>query len=1215
MADNAFYPGYMPDATEGNPLIPGYYPGQKLPFKPKNIKPLKGFDFTMDHLLEEINDLELNLTNQGGYLPGWVKDRLVDDFQKQLQASVEASKGIADVETLDEYDANSLPGAFGITVNMNPLDWAKDPGKQAQKTLENWKKAVVNWGDVETRIKENLWTQVVKEDPQYWRVAGAENLKGEAPWAEATANRITSRMRSTGAKYETDSNITLGGISLIAADKTKRSTAGIDKRYELEDVVDPITGATVQKVKTKIDLTKGVEVFDTREVYRTVEDDLADVGSKVVAFERFSSFAPRRDDKFDDFQSSVFNAVDRELSYGKLKDYLNEDGHEALKAEYEVFHAKKAIADSMGKVNEGYTKGLKKGMEYLAMEGDTSKLITFERDKATNQVIIDPKTGLPKVKPRIDSATGKPLINSATGEVVPEFDVFYNYKETLRKSIEDLDTKVFGSSPTLEKLMDKKEFAALQKQMTAYRTHLEDMQTKFENARTALGEIGVGSNTGQRAAAILQIRQLELTATGGFVGKGFTGGDMVVDSLQRSLLRSMSDEFTQRGAKSGLGHLIAELEREHGELKISRLKVYVDRLKYERDSDAIDTVINMLERGNFMETIVWSRLKRYATGMTPAYYTEQVMKKLSYMGLVIGDDPRFEQHAWIKGASGIRKKFGSNLDEPGQLYGNWFTIKHKETYKFKNEAGIDVQSTVSFNGKIWGGKHFEGVDGLIAMRKLVDSGELTPHALAFMITNAHDGCFNDAAFLAKLAQLNGGKGVIPKDAENFALQLVRLREWVDKNGARLGGTVNTTDPGYWLGLIDALGKQKNRFGGIALTKRYAGLLEKISAKLNYLQNVILAKFGKFLAPVVYLKTIVVEAISEALLKLLDAAAGAASGGILAPITAALGRILKPIVRFIVRRLADATETFIKGVIQGDMFLLFSEFEKTFLKFAKYVLIITGIPFLVVFFFATMFTGTVMTTYSPIDPTAPARNYGSGPLGDGAPIDPNNPGGPGIPAPIDVPPLAVGGTVLCGGGDIGGHCETTCGSYGGPDGCHGSNDYWSWIGNCLYAIPYLPNAGRISWSDNISCTGSCAPRWDPASICHNVNPQSPAFQTTDYYGAAADMASSCTGSYARAVYAPDIGGITNWTVTQNGCAQRSSGGCADAYFYVNLSGSSGELVMLIHLLHLEGPAAKDSYAPGEFIQTYGNPGGGPHVHVEIMQNGDVMMPEVVLTGCQ
>jgi hypothetical protein len=669
----------------------------------------------------------------------------------------------------------------------------------AKKTLEGWQKAVVNWGDVETRVKENLWKQVIEEKPDYSKVVGAENSYGEAPMAEATANKITSRMQSTANKYGG-----IGGIALITHDRSKRSIKGVDKTLETEEVLDPSTGLMVTKVKTKIDLATGTEVFDTRSVYSTVEDELAIVGSKVVAFERFSSFAPKRDDKFDDFETAVFNAIDKELGYGPIHTFLEQPKNAALLAEFEVFQAKKGFAKSMEDVSKGYSKGVKTGMEYLAMEGDTSKLITFEYD-AHNNVIIDPRTGKPKVKPKIDSITGRPAINLRTGEEIPEFDVFYTYRETLQKSIEDIDKKVFGATPELKGKMDPLEFAALQKQMTAYRSHLEEMQHKFENARTRLGEIGVGSDAAQRAAAILEIRNLELTAAGGFIGKGFTGGDMVVDSMQRALLRSMSDEFTQRGAKSGLGHLIEALEREHGELKISRLKAYVDRLGYERDSDSIDTIIYMLERGNFMESVVWNRMKRYATGLTPAYYTEQMMKKLSYMGLVIGDDDRFDQHAWIRGA---RKVKSSNLEAPGGLYGNWFTVKHTQLYKYKDEAGLDVQTTVSFSGKVWGGEHFKGMEGLIAMRRLVDSGELTAPALAFMITHAEPGCFADARFMAELGRLNGGRALIPKDAEKFAIQLKQLREWVDKNGARLGGNVNTTDPGYWLGLIDALSKKK-----------------------------------------------------------------------------------------------------------------------------------------------------------------------------------------------------------------------------------------------------------------------------------------------------------------------------------------------------------------------------------------------------------------------
>ncbi|NMB69591.1 hypothetical protein GYA27_00085 [candidate division WWE3 bacterium] len=687
-------------------------------------------------------------------------------------------------------------------------------------------------------------------------------------------------------------------------------------------------------------------------------------------------------------------------------------------------------------------------------------------------------------------------------------------------------------------------------------------------------------------------------ATGGFVGKGFTGGDMVVESMQRSLLRNMSEEFTQRGAKKGLGHLFSELEKKHpnGELKTSRLKAYVDRLAYERDSDSIDTVINMLERGNFMETIIWSRMKRYLTGMTPAYYTEQMMKKFSYFGLMIEDDDRFD----LNSLNGRKLKLSSNLDAPGAIYGNWFKIKHAQEYTYKDLAGLEVKSNVVFSGKIWGGKHFEGMEGLFSMRKLVDSGELTPQALAFMIAHAEDGCFSNSDFLAELARLNGGRGIVPKNADKFALQLVKLREWVDKNGARLGANVNSSDPAYWLGLIDALGKKTGN-GAIALSKRYAGLLDKLIAKLNFLQSVVLTKIGKFLAPINYLKTIIVEAVSEFFLKMLDVAAGAASGGILAGFTAALGRVLKPVIRFIVRRVVDATETFVKGVIQGDIFLVFIELEKTFLRFAKYALIVAGIPFFIIFMISMMFGGATMTTYSPIDPTSPSsvvvEEYTGG-------VNLN--AGPGIPPP-DVEPIATGGYITCGDATYG-QCNVTYPSYGATAG-HGTNAYWGNSGSCSFSIPYIAFPD-LYWSDATSCIGSCSPTWDPGNVCHNYTNRSPAWNEVDFYGFAADYQTSCGGDYARAVVAPAIAGIDSWTVTQSGCANHSRPGCV-GYYYANLSGS-GSNVATLHIMHLEGEPGQTTYAPGEVIQRYET--GMNHVHVELILGGDVVKPESVFTDC-
>jgi hypothetical protein len=56
-------------------------------------------------------------------------------LNNNLAATVKGSEGFTDVETLDEYDADSLPGAFGLKVSMNPVDWAKDPGKHGEKNF------------------------------------------------------------------------------------------------------------------------------------------------------------------------------------------------------------------------------------------------------------------------------------------------------------------------------------------------------------------------------------------------------------------------------------------------------------------------------------------------------------------------------------------------------------------------------------------------------------------------------------------------------------------------------------------------------------------------------------------------------------------------------------------------------------------------------------------------------------------------------------------------------------------------------------------------------------------------------------------------------------------------------------------------------------------------------------------------------------------------
>lgn len=1140
MADNAFYPGYMPGTKDVNPMFPGYFPGQPVSRIPRVPNYAKGFDYAYDFFTKGIDELELELTNQGKYLPGWVNERVIDDFKKQLKATIKGPENSVSVEELDEYDANALPGAFGLSVNLNPVDWVKDPKKQAKIMLKDWGKTVINWGDVETRIKENLWTQVLRENPNYTRVVGVENFMGTAPMAEATANRIIARMKATGKRYGMVTTGSTNPLALFSAnDRTK---------------------STLKHFTGRFDATTGQGIFEKND--QTLEDKMASVGGAVINFERASTFAPSRDKAFDVFQSKVFDAIEFNLEDTVLQGTIQTDA--SLKTAYETFKAKRTLAENMENISTKYEKGYKKELSKLYLEGNGSYL-----------------------------ASNSTKLKSAIDEGLANLDRdFYNSA-----------TKISGLST--------KEAEALKKITDPYKKHLENLKQAIEDVDSKLGSVGTKATPAQRASALAGLRKADKIASGGFKGKGLTGGDVVVDSMQRSLLRHMSDDLLS-SRKNGLGDLVSQLEAKHGELGISRLRAYVDRLRYERDSDTADTVIKLLEKGNLMEALVWNRARKLLIGLVPSMYVESLLTKLSYFGLIIKDDDRFEKHAWIRGASGIRKLTGANLEPPGKLFGNWIRLKEKHEIALGSGATARTQK-ISFNGSVWGGVHFKGVEGLFGIKTLVDKGYWTPEAFGYMIAHIDANTGFTDVLLDKLKLLNNNRMVdLPGNVtpEAFAKDIVALREWVTKNKKRLGTDAKITDDAFWMAFVTSL-HRKGGAGSIDITRKFAGLLEKLWAKLNYVQNVVLAKVGKFLAPISYIKTIITEAVSEAVLKLIDVAAGAASGGTLAVVTEALGRVIKPLIRFVVRRTVDAAEVIVKGLLKGDFFLIFKTFEKTILKFLRVVLIATAIPFFIMLLISTLFFGNTLTTYSPIDPTTPSyiftEDYSGGM---------NYNSGPGIPPP-DVPPITTGGSLMCTGTSLG-RCIVSYPSYGTNIG-HGTNHYWSGSAPCRYSVPYLPFPDlRWSVQDSVDptqniCIGSCEPTWDPTNVCALLAASRavPAgWNAVDFYGFAADYQTTCAGNYARAIIAPDIANITEWTVIVQGNANYQY----DGYFFANLQGT-GDHVVLLHLMHLDGypcPTGGSTggctFATGELIQTYW--AGYNHVHVEVIVDGVPQKPEDV-----
>src|SRR5687767_35037 len=120
MANNPLYPGYTPEPKYGTPqpLYPGYFPGKAYPRMPANYNYVQPIEFNFDQFYKYIDTIRYNVDNVTVGLPQYTMDRITDDFNQALKASIKPA-GVA-AEDIDDYDTESLPGAFGLTVSLNP---------------------------------------------------------------------------------------------------------------------------------------------------------------------------------------------------------------------------------------------------------------------------------------------------------------------------------------------------------------------------------------------------------------------------------------------------------------------------------------------------------------------------------------------------------------------------------------------------------------------------------------------------------------------------------------------------------------------------------------------------------------------------------------------------------------------------------------------------------------------------------------------------------------------------------------------------------------------------------------------------------------------------------------------------------------------------------------------------------------------------------------
>ncbi|MFA5881043.1 MAG: hypothetical protein WC834_02515 [Eubacteriales bacterium] len=622
-----------------------------------------------------------------------------------------------------------------------------------------------------------------------------------------------------------------------------------------------------------------------------------------------------------------------------------------------------------------------------------------------------------------------------------------------------------------------------------------------------------------------------------------------------------------------------------GYRSLDALYPYLERTyMYEDGRDIVQTIM----KGNFPKIYLWwGKLSPMITHFTPAYWTGKLFESTHKFGLDYDD-----------------KWEGKELFSFFKAGRNPLIIENKFRLGFTTSAG--TVSGLDVVGGEYLGTAKSAWDSFRKGKLVSNLTAATPYGNTAQQTQALFDFVNGKEDDFLIANVGMSYiGVFGNDVGDAQGQARKFKAFLVANANRLGLRLNTagTDVAndsnnitILEGLFKSLGQRKSP-GNVDPFAHYYGALQWASAKLTGVQQYMFSKVGKFFAPVILAKNaaykvasdFVGRVASKILLKVgITAALGAATGGL----AAFLAPLIEKVIQATLARLADKAKDLLRALLKGN---LVGEFNKIMDEGARATEKALTCGCLVPAFLGIaclMLMGNIISSISPIDR---AKKAISEIASDVVPPRP--------------PDIAVAQQNNC----VSPTYTITTLSYAGADNPpvgstavvsrHGSNYYWSPKDSTPYnsAIDGLKDCSLyIPFFDGVG-TRARGPVGDAVSWCSGLG----SLQT--YYGYALDVVPAPVGSDAAWVYAPKLGGVTQWSLATVSRVATIGVGC-----HVTLNGSDAAHNYVIYFEHLEcasvPPLTWAHVNPGNGIARLFDYSGGKHAHIEMKVDGAYVKPE-------
>jgi hypothetical protein len=1161
-----------------NPFWFGYYPGDKpLVKRPPKIFPGPQMDFSqvapeqlavaLDYYLEDIASGVKNTMD----LPKWLWDKTIDDWKNSFKASAMGyTPSGASTFEFSGAEGADIPG---VNVGINLYDLVTNPQKTLEKFIQKQVIAGIDplrsgefWTDLDTALTKRLYVDIAKEN----------------------GNSLVQSAISTTNKDP---------VSFI-----NQKVYAEGKVYSSDEATPGSPGASTRMVEGETD------------VYQKV-------GESFAGFVMDQKTSARRGRAYGRLQADFIKAASTELEQKKTSIHdaiwaLGPIAHlEADMAErfVDTFVDEASVVEALGNYSARFTApwGFSGALARKAFVGrlswDTSygnvavaeaaaKAAGDKKTEEAASAMKSLKTNA-ELMYKLDSTT-----HIATGEVA-----------NVRKSITNARTQLKARESTPLSPAEGKRY---KERLADFNTRVQPIEDLMDRVEQLALRVSQAVDSGEITRAGLESLIREQTALATKMSHLRYGG-----GIYNQYVTAISREYFER-EDFGRNKYFTLTDPTTGRPIMSQGFRSIDPIyRYSKGQylrqDGED-LIEALIAGKYLERRYWAgKWRNYIQAYTPRYWTEKVLKRVGYFGLVYDE--------------GDELALFLNPKDP---------VTDEDIHNFKHRMGrvirpftrynhFNASFDVLYSGKrITAGGKFEGGLYLSYLQKAWLRTDPANNAKLVGIVDATTGNWTSVGLAAKQKQaliylINGNTAgfetltglkyqmaAVGPDFNNakikgallFRKKILKNKKLVESLGFELDAAGNLIDNEKNIAILDGffgkLGEMdRDTTGVISPFIAKVGLFNWMSAKLTRIQAFEARLLAPFIKPLIILregiKNLAGKIFHNALYALLGTVTGGAGVFLMKTLGPFLEKVFNATMARFMRYFSDGLSKAFKALLKGDISKAIDALAEGAAKMLAWAMACgCSIPILLILLVMFIMT-PFMASISPVDRSKAATSSASA---GGTPYTVPRDTITGSNCPIKSSQLSLGSYTVGGG-------------YTNAAG-HGSRYYWENIFGggtaSLFSIPYLSSVSGFPCPG-----GNCSPS-DPApyELENPMNmPGAPlkAVNSTPYYGFAADFASGNTD-----VYAPNkvsCGGIdapvASWAVTGT---VLTSFGCG----VVLNSDTSRYKMLLLHVNICTGGGCScysgKTYTAGTGITTLWPQGGNTHVHTEITDAGIPQRPE-------